>query len=251
MSKRGRTMNEKVSKKRSKPLQNDTEGDDNEQTVEETDVRNLILNKPTKKTVVRRKEEGRDETMKPGVMYLGHIPHGFFEKQIKQFFRQFGRITRLRIARNARTGQSKGYAFIEFECDEVAQIAAETMNNYIMFGRVLKCHVVPPEKQHPHMWRGANRRKVQKIPYQFLASLKANKTRTEEEQQKHVRRLLKREEEKRAKLAALNIDYDFSGYNTLLNTKGAAEKKKQAASNTKNKRASLSAGRKSSSSSSK
>lgn len=37
------------------------------------------------------------------------------------------------------TGGSKGYAFVEFECDEVAKIVAETMNNYLMGERLIKC----------------------------------------------------------------------------------------------------------------
>lgn len=37
------------------------------------------------------------------------------------------------------TGKSKGYAFIEFDCDEVAKIVAETMNNYLMGERLIKC----------------------------------------------------------------------------------------------------------------
>ena len=41
------------------------------------------------------------------------------------------------------TGRSKGYAFVEFECDEVAKIVAETMNNYLMFNKLLKCK--PPD----------------------------------------------------------------------------------------------------------
>jgi len=37
------------------------------------------------------------------------------------------------------TARSKGYAFVEFASDEVAKIVAETMHNYMMFGRLLKC----------------------------------------------------------------------------------------------------------------
>lgn len=32
----------------------------------------------------------------------------------------------------------KGYGYVEFEVDKVAQIAAESMNNYLMFKRLLK-----------------------------------------------------------------------------------------------------------------
>ena len=44
---------------------------------------------------------------KTGVIYLGHIPHGFYEEQMKSFFSQFGDVTRLKLARCKKTGRSK------------------------------------------------------------------------------------------------------------------------------------------------
>ena len=38
--------------------------------------------------------------MTPGVVYVGNIPHGFFEPQMKQFFSQFGTVTQLRLSRS-------------------------------------------------------------------------------------------------------------------------------------------------------
>ena len=38
--------------------------------------------------------------MDRGVLYIGRIPHGFYEDQMKEYFSQFGNVTRLRIARN-------------------------------------------------------------------------------------------------------------------------------------------------------
>ena len=32
---------------------------------------------------------------------------------------------------------------MEFACDEVAKIVAETMNNYLMFNKLLKCKLIP------------------------------------------------------------------------------------------------------------
>ena len=40
---------------------------------------------------------------------------------------------------STQTGKSKGYAYIEFQHKEVAKLVAETMNNYLMFTRILKC----------------------------------------------------------------------------------------------------------------
>ena len=34
------------------------------------------------------------------MLYLGRIPHGFYEEEMKAYFSQFGDISRLRLARN-------------------------------------------------------------------------------------------------------------------------------------------------------
>lgn len=45
------------------------------------------------------------------------------------------------------TGKSRGYGYVEFEFEEVAKIAAEAMNNYLMFERLIKCKFVQNLKQ--------------------------------------------------------------------------------------------------------
>ena len=48
------------------------------------------------------------------VVYLGRIPHGFFEDQMRGYFSQFGELRRLRLSRSKKTARSRGYAFLEF-----------------------------------------------------------------------------------------------------------------------------------------
>lgn len=55
-----------------------------------------------------------------GVVYVGHLPHGFYEEAIRGFFAQFGRVTRVRVARSKKTARAKGYAFVEFSNSEVS-----------------------------------------------------------------------------------------------------------------------------------
>lgn len=109
-----------------------------------------------------------------GIVYLGHIPHGFYEEQMIDYFKQFGNVTRVRVVRSKNTGRSRGYGYVEFMYPEVAKIAAETMNNYLMCGRLLKATYIPPEKQHSGFFVGRswtkeiypkiiNRNKVTKI----------------------------------------------------------------------------------------
>lgn len=146
----------------------------------------------------------------PGIIYVGRIPHGFYEHEMRSYFSQFGEVTRLRLSRNKKTGHSKHYAFIEFADSDVAKIVTETMDNYLMFGHILKCKIVPrldPEAVE-RLFIGANRRfkprpgaKLQK------AMLEKKKTkegwdRKGELENKKRKRINKRLREK-------GIDYEF------------------------------------------
>ncbi|KAJ2487380.1 nucleolar protein [Coemansia sp. RSA 2050] len=148
---------------------------------------------------------------KPGVVYIGRIPHGFYEEQMMGYFKQFGTIKRLRLSRNPKTGRSRHFAFIEFAHHEVAKIVAETMNNYLMFERLLKCVVVPEDKVHPQLFVNRN---AKIVPGQRLRAHQAihNRQRTQEEVESQVNRLVAKENKKRARLQAAGIDYDFQGY---------------------------------------
>ena len=43
---------------------------------------------------------GREKDERPKVLYIGHVPHGFYEQQMRGYFSQFGEVTRLRLSRN-------------------------------------------------------------------------------------------------------------------------------------------------------
>lgn len=107
------------------------------------------------KAIMAYAEKHSTET---GVVYVGRIPRGFFESQMKQYFSQFGRVRNLRLARNKKSGASKHYAFVEFASPEVADIVARTMNNYLLFGHILKCRVIPNEQVHSELFKGAGER---------------------------------------------------------------------------------------------
>lgn len=124
-----------------------------------------------------RMSEAIIETKKRGYMYIGHLPHGFFEKEIKKYFSQFGRVRRVRLSRSKKTGKHRGYGFVEFENEKVATIAADTMNNYLMFNKILKCQVIPKDKIHPATFRNANKKFV--LPVKSLFRKKYNRNKNE------------------------------------------------------------------------
>ncbi|KAI0310850.1 hypothetical protein OF83DRAFT_1069861 [Amylostereum chailletii] len=160
-------------------------------------------------TVKRKLDKARRQPAADrGVVYLGRIPHGFYEDQMKAYFAQFGDVTRLRLSRSKKTGRSKHYGFVEFESASVAQIVAETMDNYLLMGHILTCKAIPKDEIHPSLWVGANR-KWHAVPNDRLIRVKHNKRRTPEEQQAAEARLLRRQEARKRKLADAGIDYNF------------------------------------------
>lgn len=89
------------------------------------------------------------------MIFIKNLPHGFFEEQLRGFFSQFGSITRLRLGRSKKTLNSRGYAFIEFRYPEVAEIAAESINNYLMFKRIIKAKYIPPSEIRHDFFRSS------------------------------------------------------------------------------------------------
>ncbi|KAI9460364.1 hypothetical protein F5148DRAFT_983295 [Russula earlei] len=160
-------------------------------------------------TVKRKLEKAkRKPASETGVVYLGRIPHGFYEDQMRAYFSQFGEISRLRLSRNKRTGKSKHYGFIEFLSGAVAQIVAETMDNYLLMGHILTCKAIPKDRVHPELWVGANR-KWRVVPTYRLAQAQHNKPRTEIQQRAAEKRLLSRQAARKRKLAEAGIVYNF------------------------------------------
>ncbi|KAM9347443.1 MKI67 FHA domain-interacting nucleolar phosphoprotein [Symphorus nematophorus] len=157
----------------------------------------------------KKNKSRKGSRLTPGVIYVGHLPVGLFEPQLRSYFEQFGKVLRLRLSRSKKTGGSKGYAFVEFDCDEVAKIVAETMNNYLMGERLIKCHVIPPEKVHEKLFVGS-RREFKKPTNPAVA--RYNKKRTEEQITKLQDKLLRKESKLRKRLAAHGIEYDFPGF---------------------------------------
>lgn len=146
-----------------------------------------------------------------GVVYVGRLPHGFFEHQLRAYFSQFGDIKRLRLSRNRKTGHSKHYAFIEFASEEVAEIVVDTMNNYLLDGHLLQMSLIPAEEVDPNTWVGANR-KYRTVPADRMERLRRHKQRTPEQQERVNRKLLQRQTQRRKKLERAGIEYDFPGY---------------------------------------
>lgn len=127
---------------------------------------------------------------------------------MKAYFSQFGEITKLRLSRNRLTGRSKHYAFIEFSSTTVAKIVADTMDNYLMYGHIVKCKYVPKEQLHPEVWKGANRR-FKVTPWNRIEKKRLAKGKTREQWSKSIESEQKKRQAKLNKLKALGYELDL------------------------------------------
>lgn len=142
-----------------------------------------------------------------GVVYVGRIPHGFYEHEMRAYFGQFGNINRLRLSRNKTTGASRHYAFIEFDSEEVSKIVAETMNNYLLFGHILKVKAVDPVSLHPNIWKGANKR-FKKVPWAQIEGRKLAQPMSREQWEKRVEGEQERRKDKAEKMKKIGYEFD-------------------------------------------
>eukprot|EP00210_Caulerpa_lentillifera_P007329 g7005.t1 len=92
------------------------------------------------------------------VITIKDLPHGFYEKQLLQFFSQFGTVEFVRVKRSRKSGLSCGIAYVQFQFEEVAEIAAKSMDQYTIFESTMKCSVKSAEwlKQRPDLFKDFN-----------------------------------------------------------------------------------------------
>ncbi|RFU27787.1 hypothetical protein B7463_g8551, partial [Scytalidium lignicola] len=172
----------------------------------------------SKKQMKRIADAGGAE--KPGVVYIGRIPHGFYENEMRAYFSQFGKILKLRLSRNRKTGQSKHIAWIQFESASVAEITAKATDSYLLFGHILKVKVVPDEQIPENLFKGANRR-FKKVPWGKIEARKLSLAASESTWDKRIEREEKRREEKTKKLKSIGYEFEAP---KIKSTKGVAKK---------------------------
>ena len=154
---------EKISEKEEENIEEEEESKEKEESLSEKSENSKINKKKLKnpKSRLQKTQEAIESLTKPkktSVIYVGHLPWGFDEKALYKYFSQFGTINRLYNPRSTLSGRSKGYAFIEFLDEKTAEIAAKTMNNYLLFDRILKCNVIEDKSKYDNMFKNAKKK---------------------------------------------------------------------------------------------
>eukprot|EP00607_Mallomonas_marina_P009236 CAMPEP_0182421540 /NCGR_PEP_ID=MMETSP1167-20130531/6966_1 /TAXON_ID=2988 /ORGANISM="Mallomonas Sp, Strain CCMP3275" /LENGTH=224 /DNA_ID=CAMNT_0024598785 /DNA_START=74 /DNA_END=748 /DNA_ORIENTATION=+ len=173
----------------------------------------------TKKTSSSVLEEGSD------IIYLGHIPRGFFEWQMRSFFSQFGEVEKVRLFRSKKSGHSKGYGFLKFESHEVAAVVAEAINGYHLSDRQLVCEVVPQSKVHEGMFLAP--KKKQKQTNSTDEDEKNESSDEDISWEQRAAKYMENQTIKAENLKSLGIDYDILLYHDEIVTATPHEVRKK------------------------
>ena len=173
------------------------------------------IKQKSKKVREIQNEEGISSQPTSGVVYVGHLPWGFIDSTLKKYFSQFGTITRIISPKSSKTGRSVGYAFIEFEDEETARIAAKTMNNYILFEKILKCSFVEDKKKYDRIFLKWKKKFEFEERYKKHCE-KLSKPKSKAQIKEMIQGLLDREEQRREKMKDLGIKYEYKGFKEIV-----------------------------------
>jgi RNA recognition motif-containing protein len=82
-------------------------------------------------------------------LYVGNLPYGVDEQQLRDLFSQAGEISDVAVITDKYTGQSKGFAFVEMATDEAAEEAIKRFDGYSLSNRQMVVNVARPREDRP------------------------------------------------------------------------------------------------------
>ena len=91
-------------------------------------------------------------------LYIGNIPFGASEEDLKKLFSEVGPVQSVKIVTNAYSGRSRGFGFVEMTSSEDAQKAISILNGKTLMDRALIVNEAKPQKKRGGEFRGRENR---------------------------------------------------------------------------------------------
>lgn len=71
-------------------------------------------------------------------VYVGNLPWSIRDEKLAEIFSEAGEVVSARVITDRATNRSKGFGFVEFASDDMAQAAIEKFNEFEIEGRALR-----------------------------------------------------------------------------------------------------------------
>ncbi|NTU97743.1 MAG: RNA-binding protein [Chlorobiaceae bacterium] len=82
-------------------------------------------------------------------IYVGNLPYGVTEDDLRSAFSQFGQVDSANIITDKFSGRSKGFGFVDMPSDSDGREAIEAMNDKDFKGRTIKVNEARPREERP------------------------------------------------------------------------------------------------------
>jgi cold-inducible RNA-binding protein len=91
-------------------------------------------------------------------LYVGNIPFGASEEDLKKLFSEAGTVQSVKIVTNAYSGRPRGFGFVEMASEEDATKAISMLNGKTLMDRALIVNEARPQKKRGGEFRGRGNR---------------------------------------------------------------------------------------------
>ncbi len=79
-------------------------------------------------------------------LYVGNLPHGTTEPELRNLFQVHGAVERVNIVTDKETGRSKGFAFVEMTHVGEADKACLALSGTDLGGRTMRVNEAKPKR---------------------------------------------------------------------------------------------------------
>jgi RNA recognition motif-containing protein len=80
-------------------------------------------------------------------LFVGNLSFSVGEAELRQLFEQKGGVESVTVMRDAETGRSRGFGFVEMSSEEAAQKAIKELNEFSVDGRNLTVNEARPKPE--------------------------------------------------------------------------------------------------------
>ena len=82
-------------------------------------------------------------------LFVGSLPYSTTDDDLRQLFAEFGEVVSAKVIFDRETNRSKGFGFVEFDDDEAAKKAIDSLNNSEVGGRTIVVNEARPQEARP------------------------------------------------------------------------------------------------------
>jgi len=87
-------------------------------------------------------------------LYVGNIPFGVSEEDLKKLFMEAGEVQSVKIITDPYSGRSRGFGFVEMASEAAAEKAISQINGKTLMDRALTVNEAKPQKKRDGDYRG-------------------------------------------------------------------------------------------------